>query len=137
MEKKIIVLIIVGIVLLTCVILGVVFINKNNTENFDMSGKKRLANNLEENENIKVVTTIANENVISPNDKKEESQEYVIRENNGYIAIYRVDEDKKEVLIEITPIVIAYLPDIDRIELSKGIRVFGKEQLSLRLEDYE
>lgn len=134
MEKKIIILIIVGVVLFIAIILGVVLINKNNTEEFDMSSKRQLANI---NENNEIITTMANENVISPNAENEDKQEYILRENKGYIAIYRIDENKKEVLVETTEIVVAYLPDADRIELSKGIKAFGKKELNLKLEDYE
>lgn len=134
MEKKIIMLIIVGVVLFASIILGVVLINKNNYEEFDMSSKKQLANI---SENKEIITTMSNEKVISPNSVNEDKQEYILRENNGYISIYRVDENGKEVLIETTEIVVVYLPDADRIELSKGIKAFGKKELNLKLEDYE
>ena len=134
MKKQTIIILIIAIVVFITLAIGIILINRNNTEEFDVQVKKQLANNVEENENIEVVTTIANQNVVSPNDIKEE---YILRENNGYIAIYKVDENGKEILIKTTEIVVAYLPDIDKIELSKGIRVFGKEKLNLRIEDYE
>ena len=137
MNKKIIILLIIGVILLTTVVLGAVFINKNNTEKFDMSGKKHLANDYDKNENIEVVTTIANENVISPNEELTDNEIYILKENDGYIAIYKLNEEGKEILIKSTGVITSYLPEVDMLELRKGIKVVGKENLNARLEDYE
>lgn len=64
-------------------------------------------------------------------------EHYLLKENNGYIAIYRIDELQNETLIETTGVVTAYLPEADLLELRDGIRVFGKDRLNARLEDYE
>lgn len=65
------------------------------------------------------------------------SEHYVIRENNGYVAIYTIDSYGKETLKETTEIVTLYLPDTDRIRLKEGIKVNGREELNLAIEDYE
>jgi len=64
-------------------------------------------------------------------------EHYILRENDGYIAIYKIDENDNEILIETTSVVTAYLPEADLLELKEGIRVFGKDRLNARLEDYE
>ena len=64
-------------------------------------------------------------------------EHYLLKENNGYIAIYRKDSEGKEKLKETTQIVTTYLPEVDRQSLKKGIEIIGKENLSLTLEDYE
>ena len=64
-------------------------------------------------------------------------EHYLLKENNGYIAIYRIDEFQNETLIETTGVVTAYLPEADLLELRDGIRVFGNDRLNARLEDYE
>ena len=64
-------------------------------------------------------------------------EHYLLKENNGYIAIYRKDSEGKEKLKETTQIVTTYLPEADRQSLKKGIEIIGKENLSLTLEDYE
>lgn len=65
------------------------------------------------------------------------NEHYVLKENNGYIAIYKVDNEGKETLKETTQIVTTYLPEADRQSLKNGIQIIGKENLSLTLEDYE
>lgn len=65
------------------------------------------------------------------------NEHYVLKENNGYIAIYKVDNAGKETLKETTQIVTTYLPEADRQSLKNGIQIIGKENLSLTLEDYE
>ena len=65
------------------------------------------------------------------------NEHYVLKENNGYIAIYKVDNAGKETLKETTQIVTTYLPEADRQSLKNGIEIIGKENLSLTLEDYE
>lgn len=64
-------------------------------------------------------------------------QHYLIKENNGYIAIYSIDNNGKENLKETTEIVTSYLPDEDKIRLREGIKVIGQEELNTCLEDYE
>ena len=64
-------------------------------------------------------------------------EHYILRDYNGYIAIYRLESDGKETLQEITGIVTSYLPEIDIERLNIGIRVNGKQELHSSLEDYE
>ncbi len=64
-------------------------------------------------------------------------QHFVIRNNEGKISIYRVNENNEEELYENTEISIDYLTDTDKSEIEKGIRVNGKEQLNQIIEDYE
>ena len=65
------------------------------------------------------------------------NEHYILKENNGYIAIYTVDEFENETLKEMTGVLTSYLPEADLIELKEGIKVFGKDKLNSRLEDYE
>lgn len=65
------------------------------------------------------------------------NEHYLLKENNGYIAIYTTDSEGKESLKENTQIVTTYLPEADRQNLKEGIKVVGRENLSLALEDYE
>ncbi len=64
-------------------------------------------------------------------------EHYVLRNYNGYIAIYNLEANGKENLVEVTSIVTNYLPEIDIERLDIGIRVNGKQELNATLEDYE
>lgn len=64
-------------------------------------------------------------------------EHYVIKENNGYVAIYTIDSLGKETLKETTEIVISYLPETDKLRLKEGIKVYGQENLNATIEDYE
>ena len=64
-------------------------------------------------------------------------EHYVIREKDGYIAIYQIGENGTETLKEMTGIVTNYLPETDILRLEEGIKVVGKEELNATIEDYE
>jgi len=62
---------------------------------------------------------------------------YVIREKDGYIAIYTVDGEDKETLKEVTDTLVKYLPQEDLELLKRGIRANGDRELSQKLGDFE
>lgn len=64
-------------------------------------------------------------------------EHYVLKDNDGIIAIYKINEDGKEELVDETEISTDYLTDTDLIEIKKGIKVVGLEELNKLLEDYE
>ena len=65
------------------------------------------------------------------------NEHYIIKENNGYVTIYFLNEKGEEILNGVTEIVTAYLPQEDQEELKEGIKIIGRENLNSRLEDYE
>ena len=65
------------------------------------------------------------------------NEHYIIKENNGYVAIYLLDSNEKEILQETTQIAVAYLPQTDQVQLKEGIKVVGRQKLNATLEDYE
>ena len=64
-------------------------------------------------------------------------QHYVLRNNEGKISIYKIDDNNEEKLLENTEISVEYLTEKDKVEIQNGIRVNGKEALNKRLEDFE
>ena len=64
-------------------------------------------------------------------------QHYVLRNNEGKISIYKIDDNNEEKLLENTEISVEYLTEKDKVEKQNGIRVNGKEELNKRLEDFE
>ena len=78
-----------------------------------------------------------NEIVLSKKVDGQCGEHYVLRDNDGIIAIYKINEDGKEELVDETEISTDYLTDTDLIEIKKGIKVVGLEELNKLLEDYE
>lgn len=64
-------------------------------------------------------------------------EHYILRENDGKIAIYKINGNNDEVLFEQTEIATDYLAEADKIELENGIHINGKESLNQLLEDFE
>ncbi len=64
-------------------------------------------------------------------------EHYVIREKNGVLIVYKQDENKKEDIYEETEISYQYLTDTDKITISNGLEVVGKENLNKIIEDFE
>ena len=65
------------------------------------------------------------------------NEHYIIKEKNGYVAIYLLDRNQKETLQEVTQIAVVYLPQTDQMQLKEGIKVVGKQEVNATLEDYE
>ena len=66
---------------------------------------------------------------ISPN-------HYVVKQSNGFIAIFHVDEEGNPILLEQTNIPISALTEVDREKLRRGIVVKGMDGVNQILEDY-
>lgn len=64
-------------------------------------------------------------------------EHYILKELEGCIAIYSLDEEERETLKEKTAIIITYLPEEDVNRLKEGIRVDGRDKMNKALEDYE
>ena len=64
-------------------------------------------------------------------------QHFVLREDNGKITVYKINENNEEKVYENTLISVEYLSETDKIKISEGIRVNGIEELNQLLEDFE
>lgn len=72
--------------------------------------------------------------------KEQESRcnnHFIIKENNGYVSVYTLDEEGNELLKEKTDISTKYLPNEDIELLKKGIKANNENQLEQILSDYE
>lgn len=84
------------------------------------------------------IVTFRNDQVLFYKEEEGICEEhYLLKELDGYIAIYTLDEQENETLKEKTTILVNYLPEEDVIRIKEGIRVNGKEELNRTLEDYE
>ena len=64
-------------------------------------------------------------------------QHFVLKEGNGKITVYKVNENNEEEVYEKTEISIEYLSETDKIKIGEGIKVNGIEELNQLLEDFE
>lgn len=64
-------------------------------------------------------------------------EHFVLRNDEGKITIYKINENNKEEVYERTEISIDYLTETDKIEIENGIRVNGIEELNQLIEDFE
>lgn len=62
---------------------------------------------------------------------------YLIKSNDGYIAVYSIDDKGKQELKEQTEIATQYLPEEDIELLEKGIKANSSTELEQILTDYE
>lgn len=64
-------------------------------------------------------------------------EHFLIKDNNGYVSIFNIDENGNEILVENTNIATEYLPEADYHNVKKGIEVVGMQELNSKLEDFE
>lgn len=64
-------------------------------------------------------------------------EHYIIKVEDGILVIYNIDDNGVETLKEKTTISTNYLPEEDLVELEKGIKIFGKDNLNATIEDFE
>lgn len=74
---------------------------------------------------------------LSKEDENFCGQHYKLKLENSTIIIYNVDENGKEVEYQYTGITTEYLTQEDILKLTNGIYVYGKENLTSTIEDYE
>ena len=65
------------------------------------------------------------------------NEHYKIRLKNNFIVIYKVNEEGKETEYEQTEVSTEYLTNEDILKLTTGIEIYGKENLTSTMEDYE
>ncbi len=61
---------------------------------------------------------------------------YVLKDKEGYIAVYNELTDNRLNLVEVLNVDTSLLGEEDKKDLKEGIKVYGKEDLSSLIEDY-
>lgn len=79
----------------------------------------------------------SNELVLLKSESGECGEHYVLRDVDGKVVVNLLNENGEEKEFEKTDISIEYLTDTDKIDIEKGLKVYGKENLSQIIEDYE
>ena len=112
---------------------------------------------------IEIIEEMASEKIVNMNEKELEKQysdydikefskkeiilyreldglcdkHYLLVEEEGYVAIYKLQNNGDRVLIAKTNISSEYLTEADNVQLKQGIYVYGIEELNRTLEDFE
>lgn len=64
------------------------------------------------------------------------SSHFVLKEKDGYLAVYKIVSDKINELNMITDIEFASMKEEDQNAIAAGINVYGKEELTSIIEDF-
>lgn len=64
-------------------------------------------------------------------------EHYVLREKDGCIGVFKVNNNGEEELIRVTNILVQYLPETDIVHIKEGLEVYSKDSLNKILEDFE
>lgn len=71
-------------------------------------------------------------------EKEEQCNEhYIVKDKEGILTIYEIQEDGSQKEIEKTGVTTEYLPEADKASVKDGIRVNGKQNLNQLIEDFE
>lgn len=62
---------------------------------------------------------------------------YILKEKDGYIGIYKLNNNGEEELVKLTSVLVQYLPETDMLNIKEGLKVYTKENLNKILEDFE
>lgn len=65
------------------------------------------------------------------------NEHYIVKKNGDVLGIYIENDDGVEEWLEDTQIEVQYLPEEDAKDFEVGVKVVGKTNLNLFLEDYE
>lgn len=79
----------------------------------------------------------AHEVILLKEEKGYCKEHYMVKEKEGKLAIYTLDEKETPTLKEETEIATEYLPEEDLKMLKEGVKLYGKEQLNSYIEDFE
>ena len=64
-------------------------------------------------------------------------EHYIVRDKEGKVVIYEIQDDESEKEYEVTDISTEYLTETDKNNIKKGIYVNGKQDLNQLIEDFE
>lgn len=64
-------------------------------------------------------------------------EHFLLKEENGYITIYELDENENAKFLQTTEISTEYLAEEDLEQIRNGIKVYTEKELNKTLEDFE
>ncbi len=91
----------------------------------------------EEYSDWQVVEFSSDKIILSKSLDEQCGEHYMLRDNDGIIAIYEINDNGEESLLDETEIATEYLTESDLLNIKDGIEVNGIEELNKVLEDFE
>jgi hypothetical protein len=61
----------------------------------------------------------------------------MVREKDGKLVVFRIQENGVETEYETTEISLEYIPQTDLVNIKNGVRINGNEELNQYLENFE
>lgn len=65
------------------------------------------------------------------------NEHFLLKEEDGYVAIYKLNKNENAEFYKTTEISIEYLAEKDLEQIKKGIKVYTEKELNKTLEDFE
>ena len=65
------------------------------------------------------------------------NEHFLVKDVDGIVTVFKVLDNGTKEEYQVTDIATEYLTDTDKIEMEKGIKVNGKQNLNQLIEDYE
>lgn len=65
------------------------------------------------------------------------NEHYLVKSDQGFVSIYKINSDDSQNLLEKTDIAVKYLSPDDISELEAGVTLYGKEDLNAFIENFE
>ncbi len=117
------------------------YIDCDHTSNQYTNLPEKLVNKTEEEfkkeyPDYKIEKFTENEVIISKDINGECNEHYIVRTVDGKLTVFRIERGIEE-LYEQTEISTEYMTETDKIQFENGLKVYGKENLSQLLEDFE
>lgn len=64
-------------------------------------------------------------------------EEFILRDKDGIIIIYKINDNNEEEEYEVTDISTDYLAEPDKVNMKNGLKIIGKQELNKIIEDFE
>lgn len=91
---------------------------------------------LKNNKNYIIENFSSSEITVSQILEKNCNQHYLLKTNNEYVMIYKLNESGQATEFKNTNISVQYLTETDKKALKNGIQIIGDAELNRKLEDY-
>lgn len=95
--------------------------------------KYKINKNVDENIIEKSVNVNTSHSIKKNNIKAEDEYKYILKDFNGKLAVFEKNKEDPEMIFDV---LIERLPEIDILELKKGLKIKDDDELKARIEDF-